>query len=496
MSAKDVKAVGIWLRVSTEDQVLGESPERHEHRARGYAEQRGWNVATVYRLDAVSGKSVVGHPECRRMLEDVAAGRIDALIFSKLARLARNTRELLEFADFFKEHAGHLVSIQEQLDTSTPSGMFFYTMMAAMGQWEREEASSRVAAASLTRAQQGRAVAGAAPFGFRWDENKRHALDPKEAPVRKLMFELFLETRRYKAVANILNDRGYRTRKGAKFTGVTVKRLLVDPIAKGRWRTNYTRATNTKGAWELKPESEWIWHDVPAIVSEEVWDQVNSIIEAQKTGPIQTKRVRHLFAGLTHCECGARMQVPSNSPKYVCPKCKLKIPLEDLETIFQEQLKGFFLSPEDIQRYLAQADDALNEKEAQLATIQAEEAGAASDLDKLMALYLSDEIPKEGFRERYQPLEDRRNRLRDQIPRLQGEIDCLKIARASSDELVREAQDLYGHWSDLTPEEKRRIVEQITDRITVGKGEVEIDLCFRPASRRELMTVGQRTHPS
>src|SRR5438128_6996016 len=92
------KAVGIWIRVSTEEQVQGESPEHHERRARAYAEAKGWIVREVYRLDAVSGKSVIGHPEAERMLRDIDNGRISGLIFSKLARLARNTRELLDFA--------------------------------------------------------------------------------------------------------------------------------------------------------------------------------------------------------------------------------------------------------------------------------------------------------------------------------------------------------------------------------------------------------------
>ena len=54
------KPVGIWIRVSTEDQAKGESPEHHERRARMYAESRGWEVREVYHLEAVSGKSVIG----------------------------------------------------------------------------------------------------------------------------------------------------------------------------------------------------------------------------------------------------------------------------------------------------------------------------------------------------------------------------------------------------------------------------------------------------
>jgi site-specific DNA recombinase len=68
---KEEKVFGIWIRVSTEDQVKGESPEHHEKRARAYAEAKGWCVAEVFRLEAVSGKSVMGHPEAKRMIEDV-----------------------------------------------------------------------------------------------------------------------------------------------------------------------------------------------------------------------------------------------------------------------------------------------------------------------------------------------------------------------------------------------------------------------------------------
>ncbi len=475
------KQVGIWIRVSTEDQVRGESPETHERRARAYAESRDWTVVKVYRLDAWSGKTVKDTPEAKQMLLDVQSGHITGLIFSKLARLARNTKELLDFADQFRDAKADLVSLGEAIDTSTPAGRLFYTMVAAMATWEREEIAARVAASVPIRAQMGKPLGGAASFGYEWKEQKL-VVNNQEAPVRKLMYDLFLEHRRKKVVARLLNERGYRTRNGSPFTDTTVDRLLRDPTAKGTRRANYTQTKDPNGAWEVKPESDWILTPVEPIVSIELWDEVNAILDEKRAkGKRQTKPVAHLFAGVAACECGARMYVPSNSPKYTCAKCRNKIPVRDLEAIFKEELRAFVFSPDEIFGHVQAGNEKVQSFESLVLSLDAEQKKLTGEADKLIELYQASVLDKKAFGVRYEKLRIRLEQIGEELPELQAKRDVLKIALASQEEVLSGSRDLVDRWDTLPHPERRQVVEAILDRVVVGNGEVEFNFLYNPA---------------
>jgi site-specific DNA recombinase len=477
------KRVGIWIRVSTEDQAQGDSPEHHEQRAREYAKFNNWTVAEVYDLAGVSGKTVMENSEAKRMIADVKRGHISGLIFSKLARLARNTKELLEFADFFRLHNADMVSLQEKIDTSSPAGRLFYTMIAAMAQWEREETVDRVKASIAVRAKNGSPLGGPASFGYEW-KGKKLIPHPKEAPVRKLMYELFLKHRRKKTVVRLLNDAGYRTRKGAHFTSKTVTRLLQDPTAKGIHRGNYTTRNGQTNQCSMKPESEWFLHEIAAIVSEEVWNECNKLIDesySKQKRPAQ--KPVHIFAGIAQCECGQKMYVPSNSPKYICRGCRNKINIADLDGIFCEEIKDYSLSPDAIANYLKSSDETTKGKERLIPLQREELQRVRKEIQRTYDLYQQEKLDADGFSKFYAPLEERRKQLEAEIPRLEAEVDILKVNNQSAEEISSQAKNLYDHWQTMQPKEKREIIEIITDKIIIGKGEITISFLYSPSCK-------------
>ena len=86
------------------------------------------------------------------------------------------------------------------------------------------------------------------------------------------------------------------------------------------------------------------------------------------------------------------MYVPSNTPKYICYECRNKIPVVDLEAVYQEQLRGFFSNPQEIAAYLNQTATVINEKKPLIQVLEQEQAGLKKDLEKLYDLYFGDDV--------------------------------------------------------------------------------------------------------
>jgi site-specific DNA recombinase len=481
------KYVGVWIRVSTEEQAEGQSPKHHELRAREYAKSRGWEIREVYDLAGVSGKTVMEHPEAQRMLADIRRGHISGLLFSKLARLARNTRELLDFCDIFRDANADLISIGENIDTSTPMGRLFFTFTAAVATWEREEIVERIRASVKVRAKLGKPLSGRVAYGYHFTDGKI-VPHPNESPVRALIYELFAKHKRKKTVARLLNERGFRTRDGktrkdTKFTDTTIERLIRDTTAKGEHRANFSKRVADNKPWTRKPEHEWVITPVPAIVSAELWEECNALLDARRTKRERpSKKVVHPFAGLVFCTCGRKMYVPSSTPKYVCTVCHTKMPVIDLDGAFHDELASL-VEPTRISSYVSGAEQELRGKCQLLETVDREQARLKAEIEKLYQLFNDSALTSEQFKIRFQPIEERRTQIEQERPKIEGEIAALKSNTISQEHLASEGGIFHARWPTMSVEEKREVVELMVKNIVIADTELKINYCYAPLSK-------------
>jgi site-specific DNA recombinase len=193
------------------------------------------------------------------------------------------------------------------------------------------------------------------------------------------------------------------------------------------------------------------------------------------------KTPSHIYSGFVTCHCGGKMYVPMKTAKYICQACRNKIGCQDLDEIFMEELKGYLVKAENVQAYLNKAGAALSEKQALLEQRRNETNKLEEDKQKMMRLYLDGHIGGEDFKKYNDPIVEQRGQLDEELERVQGEIDVLKIDSLSSEQIAAEALNLHSRWPEMTLEEKRRVAELTVRSIVVGDGTINFNLIQLPS---------------
>lgn len=217
------KVIG-YCRVSTDEQVTtGVSLTAQRERVTAFA------IATERRVDEIiidegfSAKTL-RRPGIEKVLAQVKAGAVSALIVPKLDRLTRSVRDLANLLDLFSKYDADLISVSESLDTSSAAGRMVVHMLGILAQWEREVIGERTATA-LGHKRRNCRVYGPTPYGFR---RLGDAIipDPALQPALTLIRTLDRESRSLRKIAASLTSAGYPPPRGKLWRASSVQAIL------------------------------------------------------------------------------------------------------------------------------------------------------------------------------------------------------------------------------------------------------------------------------
>lgn len=206
----------LYARVSTAMQVQdGVSLDVQERQLINAAEFHGFNEYEIVREEGRSGKNVKGRPQLQKALKMLEQKVADALIVTRLDRLARSTSDFLAIVDLANKQGWRLIMLDLNLDTSSYQGRFVVTVMSALAEMERGIIASRQKDVHKDRRER----------GVVWGKD----MGPKQE-VDDEIVELIITYRNagisYRSIAEKLDTAKILPPRGDKWSHVTVKRVI------------------------------------------------------------------------------------------------------------------------------------------------------------------------------------------------------------------------------------------------------------------------------
>jgi DNA invertase Pin-like site-specific DNA recombinase len=224
-----------YVRVSTIEQAQeGHSLEAQEGKIRAYCALQEMPLDRVIPDDGYSAKTL-DRPGMSELLAMVERGRVGRIVISKLDRITRSLRDLLDLVERFNQHKVEFVSVGDSIDTSNASGRLILNLLGSIIQWQRENTAETTAETMTSMMKQGKRVSRNPHFGYRLGATRIVQL---ACGKNKVITDLVGEPREQEAIAQMLRLRsegvGLHTmakeleRQG--FTGRNGQRLAVSTI--------------------------------------------------------------------------------------------------------------------------------------------------------------------------------------------------------------------------------------------------------------------------
>ena len=318
----DAKRAALAYRVSTKGQVDHDDIPMQKIACRKFAQQQGWRVVQEKAEKGVSGSKVSASKrdviqELRMAANNKEFDILLVYMFDRLGRIESETPFVLEW---FVQHGIEMWSThegQQRIESHGDKLMNYIRFWQAAG--ESEKTSMRTRDRIRQIVSSGHYAGGFVPYGYRAVNkgrvNKRDQpvkdleIDPEEAAwVREVFEKVANEGASGYAMARMLNERGLRTRQGAKFQSVNIRRLIR--------HEGYTGYIMTKAARsEFMPQLQ--------IVDSDLFTKANERMDSRCKNAAENKNAAKksgnptLLAGIVVCaHCGAKMSAFLHTDRY------------------------------------------------------------------------------------------------------------------------------------------------------------------------------------
>ena len=217
------QAIG-YIRVSTEKQANeGVSLEAQEAKIVSWCKANAYELVKVYVDAGISGKRMDTRKELLAALASLKKGM--ALVSYSLSRLARSTKDALAIGEAVAKKKADMVSLTEQIDTTTAAGKMMFQMLSVLAEFERNLVAERTTNALQHKKRTGQKYTNQTPYGF-------EAIEGRLVEV-KLETEIVAEIQASRtggntlqSIADSLNGRGIPTKTGKLWAPATIHLLL------------------------------------------------------------------------------------------------------------------------------------------------------------------------------------------------------------------------------------------------------------------------------
>lgn len=304
------KRVAAYARVSVEgENNLHSLQSQISYFTNIISSRSDWLYAGVFSDYGITGTKIE-RDGMQELLSDCEKGLIDIILTKSISRFARNTVDLLQTVRHLKELNIPVIFEREKINTLTSGGELLLTLLASFAEEEARSISENTKWAIRKRFEEGIAQPHII-FGYRWHGDSYKIVE-KEALIVQEIFSLYIEENSPAQIANILNQKNYKSYHGGYFSGATIWDMIRQEKYTGRTILQKTYYPNFLTKQRLTNKGElprFIVEDAfPQIISDEVFNKAQILIAQRSTQSYRlNKNVKiTCFSGIVKCaNCGA-----------------------------------------------------------------------------------------------------------------------------------------------------------------------------------------------